>query len=162
MRPGLTLPLALLLLCSCGDRVQEAWTERADRAEPTSRPDERPRREAPAPENRAKAGRPELNLVVSAGDKDQPIRIGVGRRFGVSLTENASIGYQWSALSVPNNLRSLGRFGVSSGDGEPRPGASHGMVFHFEAVRAGRSQLSFQRKYRGDPDQQLTFQVVVE
>jgi predicted secreted protein len=113
----------------------------------------------------AEPEQPQLDLVVRSGDKDRPIRIAAGRRFGVLLSENASIGYSWSEMEVPDNLRSLGKVGADSGaaDGEePRAGASHGMVFRFEAVGPGRGQLTFQRSYRGDPDKRLSFEVVVE
>lgn len=159
MKAIATTLLTLLAAGGCGQPAEPPLNNQERAQAPLDNQAPRPEPAPPRVDSQPQPA-PEAEQILSASDAARPVRLRTGERTGVSLSENASIGYSWSTTSVPDNLREIAASRISE-PGEPRPGAGHGVVFRFEAVRAGRGRLRFERDYRGQPDEQLSFEVIV-
>lgn len=119
------------------------------------------RREADAPrepDRVQRSARP--SLVFTEADAGRPVRVPVGRQFGISLGDNASIGYVWRVAQVPAILRDDGF--LYDGDGDAAPGAPTSKTFRFTAMRSGRGTLLMALAYRDEPSRVLSFEVVAQ
>ena len=100
------------------------------------------------------------SIIFTETDAGRPLRVPVGRGFGIRLRDNASIGYVWSVEQVPSILRDGGF--LYDGEGNEAAGAPTSKTFLFTPVRPGRGSLRMALEYRDDPSRTLSFEVVAE
>lgn len=104
--------------------------------------------------------RPAYEFVLGPDDTDRPITIPRGQRIGVRVTDNPSIGEQWSVAHLPANLRSEGF--LYDGDGDRAEGADTTKIFRFVGTSAGRGTLRLRLDYQGERRRQIEYEVITE
>lgn len=103
---------------------------------------------------------PNPDFVLGADDSKRVIRIRSGRRFGVALSDNASIGDVWRVADVPANLADEGF--LYQGQPSDAAGAGTQKLFRFSGTSPGRGTLRLALDYRGEHKRTLEFEVITE
>ncbi len=98
-------------------------------------------------------------VLLSEESSGQEVRLRPGQTFGISVRDNASIGNIWSVDAVPSFLEKQGFRYTESSD---REGDDTSKTFSFEAGSKGRGEVRLVLNYRGEPQRELVFPIVVE
>lgn len=115
--------------------------------------------DAPKPQDSADT-KSEYAFVLGPSDANRAIRIRSGRRFGIRLTDNSSVGDEWRVTEVPPNIRSEGF--LYEGEPAAAEGADTTKIFRFVGTRAGHGPLRLVLEYRGEHRRNLEFEVITE
>ena len=96
-------------------------------------------------------------------DPHGEIEVDEGKTFAIELRVNAGVGYDWKAVGLPSGIAlvELKKTSVDYPD-EDRAGDTGTKRFEYEALARGIQTITFQRLFRGEPDERRTVNVSID
>src|SRR5262249_22701461 len=91
----------------------------------------------------------DVRVRITAAQKGQSVRVGVGDRFAVELVGVPTAGYVWEPKTLPGFVTRAGDATGNTTTQQSQPGfagGNHWEVFLFAATGAGTGQLVFEQK----------------
>ena len=106
---------------------------------------------------------PAAPAIVLLTDAAEPVRLGVGQRFGVVLRENGSIGETWEVADHSGPARYEGKSVYDPYQATPRGGAYPvDLLFSYVATGKGDVTLRFTSVFRGRKGYVRSYRAVID
>lgn len=99
--------------------------------------------------------------VIDVTDNDTEVRLADGETFVLRVPENASTGYQWSVVRVPDVVELIGDDVVAPGTVVPGAPGLHRFTFVARGSSSGRVVLELRRSWEQRPEPEERFEVKI-